>query len=409
MKRIPRKPSSSSLPGFSMDRESLAEWAKDKPLSILQLDPADRAVLRIADERDAIQKKTFTKWVNKHLKKASRRVDDLFEDLRDGHNLLSLLEVLSGEHLPREKGKMRFHMLQNAQMALDFLRYKKIKLVNIRAEDIVDGNPKLTLGLIWTIILHFQISDIVVGQEDNLTAREALLRWARRSTAKYPGVRVNDFTGSWRDGLAFSALIHRNRPDLIDWRDSRSRRPRERLEQAFHVVEREYGVTRLLDPEDVDTNEPDEKSMITYLSSLYDVFPEPPQIHPLFDMESQRRVQEYREMAQTLLYWCREKTSLLQERAFPTTLIELKRLLSDLNRFRSEEVPPRLRDKQRLFTIYKELEKYFESIGEVDVETELRPESLEKAWHRLMSALADRDMILQQEVQRLERLQKLAD
>ncbi|XP_021709228.1 dystonin isoform X33 [Aedes aegypti] len=254
-----------------------------------------------------------------------------------------------------------------------------------------------------------KISDIVVGQEDNLTAREALLRWARRSTAKYPGVRVNDFTGSWRDGLAFSALIHRNRPDLIDWRDSRSRRPRERLEQAFHVVEREYGVTRLLDPEDVDTNEPDEKSMITYLSSLYDVFPEPPQIHPLFDMESQRRVQEYRELAQQLLYWCREKTSLLQERAFPTTLIELKRLLSDLNRFRSEEVPPRQRDKQRLFTIYKELEKYFESIGEVDVETELRPESLEKAWHRLMSALADRDMILQQEVQRLERLQKLAD
>ena len=131
--------------------------------------------------------------------------------------------------------------------------------------------------------------------------------------------------------------------------------------------------------------------MITYLSSLYDVFPEPPQMHPLFDMDSQRRVQEYREQAQQLLYWCREKTSLLQERAFPTTLIELKRLLTDLNRFRTEEVPPRQRDKQHLFSIYKELEKYFESIGEVDVETELRPEALEKAWHRLMSALADRD------------------
>ncbi|TDG45317.1 hypothetical protein AWZ03_008286 [Drosophila navojoa] len=116
------------------------------------------ALTQFKDERDAIQKKTFTKWVNKHLKKANRRVVDLFEDLRDGHNLLSLLEVLSGEHLPREKGKMRFHMLQNAQMALDFLRFKNIKLVNIRAEDIVDGNPKLTLGLIWTIILHFQIT-----------------------------------------------------------------------------------------------------------------------------------------------------------------------------------------------------------------------------------------------------------
>lgn len=43
------------------------------------------------------------------------------------------------------------------QMCLNFLRYRKIKLVNIRAEDIVDGNPKLTLGLIWTIILHFQV------------------------------------------------------------------------------------------------------------------------------------------------------------------------------------------------------------------------------------------------------------
>uniref|UniRef100_A0A182NPJ8 Uncharacterized protein n=1 Tax=Anopheles dirus TaxID=7168 RepID=A0A182NPJ8_9DIPT len=47
MKRTPRKP---SVSGFSVDRESLAEWAKDKPLSILQLDPADRAVLRIAGE-----------------------------------------------------------------------------------------------------------------------------------------------------------------------------------------------------------------------------------------------------------------------------------------------------------------------------------------------------------------------
>lgn len=89
----------------------------------------------------------------------------------------------------------------------------------------------------------------MVGQEPNVTAREALLRWARRSTARYPGVRVTDFTGSWRDGLAFSALIHRNRPDLVDWRNARASQPRERLDRVFNVAEREYGVTRLLDPE----------------------------------------------------------------------------------------------------------------------------------------------------------------
>lgn len=61
---------------------------------------------------------------------------------------------------PRERGQMRFHMLHNIDTALQFLYYKKIKLVNIRSEDIVDGNPKLTLGLIWTIILHFQVGSL---------------------------------------------------------------------------------------------------------------------------------------------------------------------------------------------------------------------------------------------------------
>ncbi|XP_017796312.1 PREDICTED: microtubule-actin cross-linking factor 1 [Habropoda laboriosa] len=393
---------------FELDG-SLKEWVKDKPLSILQLDPADRAVLRIADERDAIQKKTFTKWVNKHLKKASRHIGDLFEDLRDGHNLISLLEVLSGEHLPRERGRMRFHMLQNVQMALDFLRFRKIKLVNIRAEDIVDGNPKLTLGLIWTIILHFQISDIVVGQEPNVTAREALLRWARRSTARYPGVHVTDFTGSWRDGLAFSALIHRNRPDLVDWRGARASQPRERLDRVFYVAEREYGVTRLLDPEDVDTPEPDEKSLITYISSLYDVFPEPPAIHPLYDAEAQRRSAEYRELANSLHMWIRENMCLMQERAFPPTLIEMKKLAADSTKFKNEEVPPRYRDKQRLAHIFRDLQKYFEAVGEVDMEPELHIEVIEKNWNRLMMLHMEREQAITDEIKRLERLQRLAE
>lgn len=52
---------------------------------------------------------------------------------------------------------MRLHHLRNVQIAICFLKYRNIKLVNIRPDDIVDGNPKLTLGLIWTIILHYQV------------------------------------------------------------------------------------------------------------------------------------------------------------------------------------------------------------------------------------------------------------
>lgn len=139
------------------------------------------------------------------------------------------------------------------------------------------------------------------------------------------------------------------------------------------------------------------------------MFPEPPSIHPLFDVESQKRVHDYRDLAQQFIYWCREKTAYMQERTFPPTLIEMKRLLDDLKRFRSDEMPPRQRDKNKLQQIYRELERYFESIGEVEVESELRPDALEKAWYKLQSAFADREHILQQEVDRLERLQRLAD
>lgn len=105
-----------------------------------------------------------------------------------------------------------------------------------------------------------------------MTAREALLRWARKSTARYPGVRVNDFTSSWRDGLAFTAIIHRNRPDLIDWREARQRRTRERLETAFHVVDKEYGVTRLLDPQ----GKHDARFSEIFNRPLFDMFRSPP-------------------------------------------------------------------------------------------------------------------------------------
>ncbi|XP_066262857.1 microtubule-actin cross-linking factor 1 isoform X39 [Euwallacea similis] len=364
---------------------------------------------KFKDERDAVQKKTFTKWVNKHLKKARRNIRDLFEDLRDGHNLISLLEVLTGEQLPREKGQMRFHMLHNIDTALHFLRCKNVKLVNIRSEDIVDGNPKLTLGLIWTIILHFQISDIVVGQEPNVSAKDYLLRWAKRTTHKYPGVNVQDFTKSWRDGLAFSSIIHRNRPDLIDWGRARVQRPRERLETVFFVAEKEYGVTRLLDPEDVDTHEPDEKSLITYISSLHEVFPEPPPIHPLYDSVAQQRKQEYREIASSLHNWMREKYSLMQDRNFPPTLIEMKKLAAESTRFRTDEVPPRQRDKQYCHQLFRDLEKYFKTVGEVDIEPELHIDNIERNWQRLMNAYQERDRHILEEIKRLEKLQRLAE
>jgi len=55
------------------------------------------------------------------------------------------------------KGKMRIHCLENVDKALQFLKDQRVHLENMGSHDIVDGNPRLSLGLIWTIILRFQV------------------------------------------------------------------------------------------------------------------------------------------------------------------------------------------------------------------------------------------------------------
>ncbi|KAF7253585.1 Alpha-actinin-2, partial [Varanus komodoensis] len=106
---------------------------------------------------------TFTAWCNSHLRKAGTQIENIEEDFRNGLKLMLLLEVISGERLPKpDRGKMRFHKIANVNKALDFIASKGVKLVSIGAEEIVDGNVKMTLGMIWTIILRFAIQDISV-------------------------------------------------------------------------------------------------------------------------------------------------------------------------------------------------------------------------------------------------------
>lgn len=178
---------------------------------------------------------------------------------------------------------------------------------------------------------------------------------------------------------------------------------------AFLLIISGYNKTISFGFLDVDTPQPDEKSLITYISSLHEVFPEPPPIHPLYDSVAQERVQEYRKLASSLHMWIREKYSLMQDRSFPNTLIEMKKLAAESSRFRTDEIPPRQRDKNYLSQLYHELDKFFTSIGEIDVEPELRIDNIERNWQKLMVAYQERDRQILEEVKRMERLQRLAE
>jgi hypothetical protein len=113
-------------------------------------------------DHDMIQKRSFTKWVNSVLKKVSLEVEDLYKDFSDGTKLIALLECLSNEKLPKPNpnAKLRIHKLENVSKALSFLHANQVKLENISADNIVDGNPTLVLGLVWTMILRFQVAEI---------------------------------------------------------------------------------------------------------------------------------------------------------------------------------------------------------------------------------------------------------
>uniref|UniRef100_A0A8C7L2G7 Microtubule actin crosslinking factor 1 n=1 Tax=Oncorhynchus kisutch TaxID=8019 RepID=A0A8C7L2G7_ONCKI len=360
-------------------------------------------------ERDRVQKKTFMKWVNKHLIKVRKHITDLYEDLRDGHNLISLLEVLSGVTLPREKGRMRFHRLQNVQIALDFLKQRQVKLVNIRNDDITDGNPKLTLGLIWTIILHFQISEIYVsGESGDLTAKEKLLLWSQKATEGWPGLRCTNFSSSWSDGRMFNALLHRFRPDLIDMEVVAQQSNLDNLEQAFEIAE-SLGVTRLLDAEDVDVPSPDEKSVITYVSSIYDAFPKIPEGgEGIAAHEVDHRWAEYRSRFSMLLQWSRQHKALMANKNFPLDPVELKALYNEYVHFKETEIPAKELEKSRVEHLYKLLEVWME-FGRIKLPLGLHPNDLEEEWGKLILEMLEREKALRPAVERLELLLQMAN
>ncbi|KAM9627380.1 dystrophin isoform 14-T14 [Morphnus guianensis] len=232
-----------------------------------------------SDEREDVQKKTFTKWINAQFAKFGRRyIEDLFNDFRDGRRLLELLECLTGQKLAKEKGSTRVHALNNVNKALQVLQRNNVDLVNIGSSDIVDGNHKLTLGLIWNIILHWQVKDVmknIMAGLQQTNSEKILLSWVRQSTRNYPQVNVINFTSSWSDGLAFNALLHSHRPDLFDWNAVASQQsPVQRLDHAFNIARQHLGIEKLLDPEDVATACPDKKSILMYVTSLFQVLPQ---------------------------------------------------------------------------------------------------------------------------------------
>ncbi|XP_065832232.1 spectrin beta chain, non-erythrocytic 1-like [Oscarella lobularis] len=316
---------------------------------------------------------------------------------------MKLLESISGKKLgAMAKGNLRIRELENVQKALDFLSSKKVKLESIRAHNIVDGNQRLILGLLWTIILRFQIQDISIEDESReiKSAKDALLLWCQRKTKGYTNVGVKNFTC---DGLAFCAIIHKHKPELIDFASLKKSNP-------------ELGIPRLLDAEDVNVPRSDDKSIMTYLVSYYNYFTK-----MKFEETAGRRVAkvigkllkmqgECDRMVTNLLAWIQKTIVILADRKFPNCLTGVQALVTDFKRYRTVEKPPKYAEKGelkvQLFNIQTNLRALKRRVW-VPVEGKLISD-VNKGWDRLEVAEHERELALREALQKQEQLEQLA-
>uniref|UniRef100_H3BGQ3 Actinin alpha 1 n=1 Tax=Latimeria chalumnae TaxID=7897 RepID=H3BGQ3_LATCH len=394
---------------------------------------------------------TFTAWCNSHLRKAGTQIENIEEDFRDGLKLMLLLEVISGERLAKpERGKMRVHKISNVNKALDFIASKGVKLVSIGAEEIVDGNAKMTLGMIWTIILRFAIQDISV---EETSAKEGLLLWCQRKTAPYKNVNIQNFHISWKDGLGFCALIHRHRPELIDYGKLRKDDPYTNLNTAFDVAEKYLDIPKMLDAEAdiVGTARPDEKAIMTYVSSFYHAFSGAQKLPDIIstlrpdekavmtyvscyyhafsgaqkaetaanrickvlavNQENERLMEDYEMLATDLLEWIRRTIPWLENRAPENTILAMQQKLEDFRDYRRLHKPPKVQEKCQLEINFNTLQtKLRLSNRPAFMPSEGKMVSdINNAWGSLEQAEKGYEEWLLNEIRRLERLDHLAE
>jgi len=250
--------------------------------------------------------------------------------------------------------------------------------------------------MIWAIILDYAIKGISV---EELTAKEGLLLWCRKKTTGYkhidpPGIQ--NFKGHWQNGLAFCALIHRHRPDLLDYSTLDPSEGDKNLELAFDIAEKHLGIPRLLEVADM-SPVPDERSVMTYVSEYFHRFASQDQKETAarrcakflsFLRGMQQRQNEYETRAAAVIQFAVTSGQTFGEYKFGETLGDAQQALTDLRSFVVNTRPQQEGEKMDVESLFAEIQTellvndrkpYVPPVG-------LAPEDIEAAFHQLQKA-----------------------
>uniref|UniRef100_A0A1I8PB52 Calponin-homology (CH) domain-containing protein n=1 Tax=Stomoxys calcitrans TaxID=35570 RepID=A0A1I8PB52_STOCA len=208
-----------------------------------------------------IQANTFRNWVNEHLRPTGMQVHDWATDFCDGTCLCALVENLQTRPLKpawNRRPANQHHYLENVATALKSIEADHIKLVNIGNTDIVNGNIKLILGLIWSLIVRYQIG------RSKFPPRKLMLAWLQ---AALPECKITNLTTDWNSGVNLAALLDYCKPGLFPhWRSMDPSQSVRNCTNAMNLAQSEFGVPKVLEPEYLASPWLDELSGMTYLS-----------------------------------------------------------------------------------------------------------------------------------------------
>ncbi|NXG50191.1 ACTN4 protein, partial [Psilopogon haemacephalus] len=360
---------------------------------------------------------TFTAWCNSHLRKAGTQIENIDEDFRDGLKLMLLLEVISGERLPKpERGKMRVHKINNVNKALDFIASKGVKLCVQCAQCSVAplGGRSAVCAVCVQCVQCVQCSVAPLGGA-------VLCVQCVCSVCSVCSARWRRWGAHWKDGLAFNALIHRHRPELIDYERLRKDDPVTNLNNAFEVAEKFLDIPKMLDAEDiVGTLRPDEKAIMTYVSCFYHAFSGAQKAETAanrickvlaVNQENEHLMEDYERLASDLLEWIKRTIPWLEDRSPQKTIQEMQQKLEDFRDYRRVHKPPKVQEKCQLEINFNTLQtKLRLSNRPAFMPSEGRMVSdINSGWQQLEQAEKGYEEWLLNEIRRLERLDHLAE
>ena len=351
-----------------------------------------------------MQIKSFTTWCNLHLVKVGMEINNLQTDFADGLRLINLVEIIADETLGKynKKPMSKFQKVENLNIALhyinDFIKAQGISN-QYSAENILEENEVLILGMVWSLILRFAVQDISEGDR---TAKEGLLLWAQKKVDEGSKgmVPVKNFHTSWADGMAFCALIQACRPDLIDYKSCRkSEDPAvkmQNLDMAFGIAEKSLGIPKMLDPKDMVAARPDEKSVMTYISFFWKEFASnkkrqiaAEQIATALARERQFAEMQAQYDAQMagLVAWIESKHEAFSMSSGDIPPAELAARLDSYMTYGQSERPAKIQEMMEVEALYHAIHSRMNALGREFVPSEsLSLESMHRWWERMTAA-----------------------